>query len=543
MNMNGNYVPPPVILVVDDEEPLRRLVYSVLRANGFRVLAADSSARAIEIAKRVRRPIHALVSDVQLPGMSGFELADHIGRLKPGLPVLLMSGSFTADDSAVKRFTNSSVRFLEKPFTSEMLVSRVREALRSATETMSGTPSGCPTTPVFAPVPMQPATSSSMLIAAGSPRAFDPYQAQVRHVKDYAMFMMDEQGILTSWNAGVESLLGYSEQEWIGQHASIIFEPESHPRKAFEAETELARTAGSAADVGWHRRRDGTKLFASGILNVVRDGQGSVLGYVKIMGDDTVRHVLLDKLTGLNLALEQFGHIASHELQEPLRTMTAFAQLLERNYRGKLDAEADQFLGFIVNAADSMSKLVADLLIFARAGGEQPRLAPIALDEGLQAALADLAQAIQESGASVTHDPLPTVQADGRLVRRLFQNLVGNAIRYRKPGKEARVRVRAERQDGHWIIEIQDNGIGFEPQYATRIFSPFNRLNAESDYPGTGMGLAICRRIVEAHGGRIWAESQPGEGSTFRFALPVEPQPTLARQPDRVSPPGMIHFD
>ncbi len=356
--------------------------------------------------------------------------------------------------------------------------------------------------------------------------AFDPYDVQVRRVKDFAMFTIDERGILTSWNAGVEYMLGYSEDEWIGQHASKIFLPEGQARKVCEAEMEQARTAGTAADVGWHRRKDGTKLFASGILNVVRDDEGHVIGYVKIMVDDTVRALLHERLTESNLALEQFAQIASHELQAPLRTMISFSQLLDRNFRGKLGADADELLGFIVSAAANMSKLVLDLLTFARVGGEKPHAAAMALGEGLEEALAELAQAIQESGAAVTHDPLPTVQADHRLVVRLFQNLVGNAIKYRRSSDAIRVRISAERQDGHWIIAIQDNGIGFDQQYAAKIFAPFNRLNTENEYPGTGMGLAICRRIVEAHGGRIWAESKPGEGATFRFALPIKAEPS-----------------
>src|SRR5665213_2843218 len=354
----------------------------------------------------------------------------------------------------------------------------------------------------------------------------DLYRYQVREFSEYAMFTLDPQGILQSWNAGVERLLGYSEQEWLGQPASIIFTPAEKSMEVCESEMRKAQESGSATDIRWHRRKDGSEFFANGFMNVIRDDSGAVIGYVKIMSDETARKQLQDSLSESNAALEQFAYVASHDLQEPLRTMSNYAQLLNKRYKGKFDEDGDRFLGFIVDASQRMSVLIQDLLEYARATTEEERPTSVALDEDLEAALTHLTQAIEESGASITHDPMPTIEVDRGQMVRLFQNLIGNALKYRKPDQAPQIHVTAERVNREWIIAIRDNGIGFDPQYASKIFAPFKRLHQPDAFPGTGVGLAISRRIVEAHGGRIWAESQPGEGATFRFTLPVGGKPS-----------------
>lgn len=348
------------------------------------------------------------------------------------------------------------------------------------------------------------------------------YRIQVRELRGYAMFMIDPQGILISWNAGVEQLIGYSEQEWLGRHASIIFTPAEKAAEVCQAEMRLTEEAGSATDIRWHRHKDGTEFFANGFMNAVRDENGALIAYSKILSDETARKQLQDSLTESNSALEQFAQIASHDLQEPLRTMSAYAQLLSRTYSDKLDADANRILEFLLSASVRMSALVQDLLAYARLTTEEERPVSVALDEDLEAALTHLGQSIAESGASVTHDPMPTLRVDRGQMVRLFQNLVGNAVKYRKPHEPPAIHISAEQKGAEWIISVRDNGIGFDPKYASTIFEPFKRLHSAMEYPGTGVGLAICRRIVQAHRGRIWAESHPGEGTTFCFTLPVD---------------------
>jgi len=350
----------------------------------------------------------------------------------------------------------------------------------------------------------------------------DLYRIQVRELKGFALFTMDINGILMTWNAGVEALLGYTEDEWVGQHACVIFVPEESCREVCEAEMRKAEEGGYATDIRWHRRKDGSQLFANGFMNAVKDDAGNLIGFTKILSDETARKQLQDSLTESNAALEQFAYVASHELPEPLRTMGVYAQLLEKKYKGLLDPEADLFINHIISSSNRMSTLVKDLLEYARATTEIERPSSVALDEDLEAALTQLAQAIEESGATVTHDPLPIMQLDRGQMVRLFQNLISNALKYRRPDEPPKVHVSAEQVEEQWVICVRDNGIGFDPKYAASIFAPFKRLHTAVEYPGTGVGLAICRRIVEGHGGRIWAESAPGEGATFRFTLPAE---------------------
>ncbi len=377
---------------------------------------------------------------------------------------------------------------------------------------------------------------SSKVLSSPAWDAADLYRMQVRELRGYAMFMIDPAGIITSWNAGVEQLLGYSEEEWVGQHACKIFTPEERALEMCESEMQKAQATGSATDIRWHRHKNGTEFFANGLMNAIRDAEGTLIGFAKIMSDETARKELQDSLTESNSALEQFAHVASHDLQEPLRTMGAYAQLLVKKYHGKLDSEADTFLGFLVSGSARMTALVRDLLAYARLTTEEQRPCSIALDEDLEAALTHLAEAITESGACITHDPLPTLPVDRGQMVRLFQNLIGNAVKYRKNDEVPRVHISAELNGTDWIISVRDNGIGFQPEYASAIFAPFKRLHTADEYPGTGVGLAICRRIVQAQGGRIWAESEPGKGTTFSFTLPVESKQLPKHTPPINSP-------
>jgi PAS domain S-box-containing protein len=228
----------------------------------------------------------------------------------------------------------------------------------------------------------------------------------------------------------------------------------------------------------------------------------------------------LDELRRSNEELERFAYVVSHDLQAPLRTIASFSEMLREDWRGRLDADADQLLGRIVTAATRMRGLLVDLLAYARVGTAEPVFEPTDLERVLATVLDDLAATVADSGAEVTHDPLPTVAADPPQMEQLLANLLGNAIKFRSE-EPPRVHVAARREGGRWIVSVRDNGIGIDPRYAQAVFNVFERLHTTGDYPGTGIGLAICQRIVERHGGRIWFESRPNEGATFSFTLPA----------------------
>ena len=224
------------------------------------------------------------------------------------------------------------------------------------------------------------------------------------------------------------------------------------------------------------------------------------------------------ELTRSNEELQQFAYVASHDLQEPLRMVSSYTQLLVRRYGDKLDGDAKEFMEFIVDGAARMKQLIEDLLAFSRVGTRGRDFQKVASGAALSKALANLRGAQEASGAVVTHDAMPEVLADGVQLTQLFQNLLGNAMKFH--GAEApRIHVGAETREQVWVFTVRDNGIGLDPQYAERIFMMFQRLHNKAEYPGTGIGLAICKKIAERHGGRIWVESQVGQGSTFGFTL------------------------
>ena len=247
---------------------------------------------------------------------------------------------------------------------------------------------------------------------------------------------------------------------------------------------------------------------------VLIDALARRLGYIM------QRKEAQEALARSNTELEQFAYVASHDLQEPLRMVTGYVQMLARRYKGQLDADADDFIAFAVDGAQRMSVLINDLLSYSRVTTRGKDFVPTDCEAIMENVLADFQLAIEESGAVVTHDPLPTILADDVQMGRVVQNLVGNAIKYH--GDEPpRVHVSAERQGEEWRFGIRDNGIGIAPEHRERIFIIFQRLHARDEYAGTGIGLAICKKTVERHGGRIWVESEPGQGSTFYFTVPI----------------------
>jgi chemotaxis family two-component system sensor kinase Cph1 len=227
-----------------------------------------------------------------------------------------------------------------------------------------------------------------------------------------------------------------------------------------------------------------------------------------------------DELARSNAELQQFAYVASHDLQEPLRMIGSYTQLLEKRYGEKLDQDAREFMDFIVDGATRMKQLIEDLLAYSRIGTRGKDLRTVQSQVALDKALVNLRAAVQASGASITHDALPEVQADETQLVQLLQNLVGNAIKFRKKEQPLVVRVGAEDAGSEWHFSVSDNGIGIEPQYFERIFMVFQRLHARDEYAGTGIGLAICKKVADRHGGRLWVESGFGKGSTFHFTFP-----------------------
>ena len=277
--------------------------------------------------------------------------------------------------------------------------------------------------------------------------------------------------------------------------------------------------------------RLGIHLEVSG--SPILNKEGEFVAFVHVTKDITERKRMeeelkqtLAELERSNAELEEFAYVASHDLQEPLRMVASYLQLIERRYKNRLDKDADEFIAFAVDGATRMQKMINKVLLYSRIGKQSKPLRPIDCEDILDQVVANLAASIQESGVIVTRDPLPTVMANDALLIELFQNLIGNAVKFR--GKKLPgIHIKAEKKGSDWVFSVRDNGIGVDPRHAERIFQIFQRLHGRNKYPGTGIGLAVCKKIVERFGGRIWVESETGKGSTFYFTIPIEENKNL----------------
>jgi PAS domain S-box-containing protein len=342
-----------------------------------------------------------------------------------------------------------------------------------------------------------------------------------------AMVVVNTDGEIVLLNVQAEKQFGYRRDELLGQKVTNIIPVGFAERLIADdlrsAKDALAQQIGTGIEL-IALRKDKTEFPIELMLSPLKNADGTLV--TAAIRDITARRTaeanLLLKVKELNRSNEelgQFAYIASHDLQEPLRMVASYTQLLSRRYKGKLDADADEFIAFAVDGASRMQRLIQDLLTYSRIGTKGKDLRNTSSEEALQQALVNLRGAIEEKGALVTHDLLPAVMADEMQLTQLFQNLVGNAIKYQNSGVP-RIHIAAVKNGGkQWIFSVKDNGLGIDPQYFERIFGMFQRLHKREEFAGTGIGLAICKKIVERHGGHISVESQVGQGSTFRFAL------------------------
>ncbi|ARJ65382.1 hypothetical protein WV31_06795 [Magnetospirillum sp. ME-1] len=344
-----------------------------------------------------------------------------------------------------------------------------------------------------------------------------------------AIISVNGRGDIVSWNVGAERIFGYAEAEALGANVTMIL-PEAY-RQRHEEGLRRAVTTGDAPILGVPSlfeglRRDGQVFPVELTLSRWEMDNGAF--FTAILRDVTERKLaeqeLAERTAELersNAELQQFAYVASHDLQEPLRTVTSFLQLLRRRYDGALDDNAREYIHFAADGAARMHRLITDLLVYSRVSTHGRTFEKVRMEAVLDLVLTNLGAAIEEAGAEIARDPLPEVDADQIQMVSLLQNLVGNAIKYRAPGTVPRVHVGAVRDGDTWTFSVRDNGIGIDPKYFERVFVIFQRLHARGEYEGTGIGLAVAKKIVERHGGRMWLDSEPGQGSTFYFSLPV----------------------
>lgn len=338
-----------------------------------------------------------------------------------------------------------------------------------------------------------------------------------------AIVITDSHGNIEWVNNTFSELTGYAKADTLEENLGFLF---AGGHAVYEAICPKLDETNHHEVETWIRRKDGTDFPAEATLSAVRSDADMITHHVLEFSDITeFLHARIEliwrtqELSRSNKELEQFAYVASHDLQEPLRMVASYTQLIAQRYRGKLDSDADEFINYAVDGATRMQAIINDLLTLSRVSTRNTAFSAVDAKLSLDRALANLRLVIAETGTTIICDSMPVLNADGSQLAQLFQNLIGNAIKFH--GSESpRVEIGAQQVDGEWVFHVRDNGIGIAPEYFERIFLMFQRLHTKKEYPGTGIGLTICKKIVERHGGRIWIESEQGKGTTFHFTIP-----------------------
>jgi signal transduction histidine kinase/DNA-binding response OmpR family regulator len=491
------------ILLVDDSAENLMSLEAALEELGQELVLARSGTEALRYL--LTDDFAAILLDVKMPDMDGFQTAEMIRsrRRSRHTPILFLT-AYKSDEHLLRGYEMGAVDFLFKPIVPAVLRSKVG---------------------VFVELSRNAALLASQ--ADVLRRAEQKFRSMLEAAPD-AMIIGSEAGAISLVNSQAEIMFGFHRAELIGQDVRMLVPGWSAPGLSHR---ELLG-----------RRKDGTEFPVEITLSPLQTEEG--LLFNSAIRDMTERRRRDDQVRELNAKLElrveertreltrsnnalrqtnddlnQFAYAASHDLQEPLRMVALYSEMLQKRYSGHLDDDAEKFVSFIINGARRMEHLLKDLLAYSQAGSSEGPAAPLDVNGVIIKVMLNLQAAIEENQATVEWKDLPVVEAHEVRLVQLFQNLIGNAIKYRG-ADPPKIRIWAERREHDWMFSVQDNGIGIRPEYAQQVFGIFKRLHGHR-YPGTGIGLAICQRIVERYGGRIWVESAPGRGSRFCFTLPA----------------------
>jgi PAS domain S-box-containing protein len=507
-NHESNPLAREKILLVDDSPENLISIEAALEGLGQDIVTARSGKEALR--HLLDSDFALILLDVKMPEMDGFQTAELIRARKRSLhtPILFLT-AYKSDDHLFRGYDMGAVDFLLKPIVPEILRSKVS---------------------VFVELSRHAALLRRQ--AEVLAKAELKFRSLLEAAPD-AIIISSEAGRINIVNSQAEILTGYSRDQMIDQDIRMVV-PDWHVDS-------LSRRM-SSPNERRARRKNATEFPVEISLRPLQTEDGLLV--ISAIRDITERKRVDKEIRELNLFLEQrvaertqelqasnealrqsnddlnqFAYATSHDLQEPLRMVVLYSQMLQESYAGKLDESADQFISFVVGGALRLERLLKDLLAYSQAGSTVGPATRVDCEAVVKEVLLNLKVSIDENEASVRWNGLPTLEADHVRMVQLFQNLIGNAIKYRS-SKAPSIEISAHRQEKDWLFAVRDNGIGIKSEYTDQVFGVFKRLHGAT-YPGTGIGLAICQRIVETHGGRIWIESIPDDGSTFYFTLPV----------------------
>lgn len=562
------------ILIVDDRPVNLAFMGALLTYRGHRVIEAADGAEALTMVRAVRPDL--VITDVRMPTMDGAEFARRL-RASPALshtPIIFHTASPHDRDTRAVAIAAGVATILGKPCEPQLIIDAVNAALGQPLVSPTADDSSTPTSDKIGALEATGVRLSAMLefgielaaerdpgrlleYACGMARKIigaeyaaigilNADRAAIRYFRGCGPDDLPAPGLAPA--SARQGLLGWLLDE--RRPCRMRYMPDDTHARTFPAPHPSARSflgvpiGASDRAYGWLyliNKLDADEFGSEDERLAATLGAQLALAYENIDRYDAIsryterleqeieqrrqaeqeQQALAEQLMHSNRDLEQFAYIVSHDLQEPLRMVAGYTRLLARRYADKLDADAQEFIVFAVDGTIRMQALINDLLVYSRVGAQNRPLAPIDTAAAARQALANLKIAISESRATITCDPLPIVPADEIQLVQLFQNLVANAIKYRSAQPPQITITAARAADGaEWVFAVRDNGIGIDPNYAERVFQIFQRLHTQAEYPGTGIGLAICKRIIERHSGRIWFEPSPGQGTTFYFALP-----------------------
>jgi PAS domain S-box-containing protein len=497
------------VLLVDDAEDERELLKTWLEQSSRFVVVGEAcdGPRGVELANKLKPDLVTL--DMSMPGGDGVAALRFILADSPDSKVVMVSGFMTAELARdMVRLVGASACFDKRIGLDRLVVELLKVVESSLDQSDSNVYMGG-------------------LRAIGAGELFvDSRLAAIVASSDDAIIGKTLDGQITSWNAGAERLYGYRAVEIVGKNISILV-----PGHSANELAEILRRVRNGERIEHHEtrrlRKNNTLVDVSIAVSPIYDLSGTIVGASTIARDITDRKVAegelvrqTEKLQRSNEELEQFAYIASHDLSEPLRSISGYVELLARRYEGQIDEDADRFIAHVVAGCSRMKQLIDDLLTCSRAGFNT-ELSPTDASVVVNDVLISMSASLAETGANVDVLDLPIVMGDGVSLAQLFQNLIANSIKFARSGVAPNINIEARRHGDMWMFSVADNGIGIDSQYGERIFGMFQRLHSRDAYAGTGIGLAICMRIVRAHRGLIWLDASALDGARFCFTVPA----------------------